>query len=344
MATREQRDALRNEVGSALTATVNLSPGDYERLELGEDLSFADVVSDVALIITPLQELAGRDLGRLSFQQLERIKKATTIVAERLEEIGSFDLATLQGPPMEARNQIAARVHEAPDQVLEFLSLPLALTSTQAGDLAAVASQSASFRDEIKQLVDDSQREMSQYRAEASTALTAIKTIAGEAGVSEHASYFDTASTNHADAADKWLKATATAGSVTLLAAIAFVVVSFVWSPATIPQAIQYGISKLIVLSVTTYATVWCGINFRASRHNELVNGHRRDALGTFRAFVEASDDAQIRDAILLQASQAVFSGRTTGYDSTEQPQPVTLPLLETIKKLTGDDPGSTAS
>lgn len=344
MATREEREALRIQVTEMLTGAVNLSAGDYARPELGEHLSFEEVVPDLSLMIEPLQELAARELRRLSFQQLERIKKAGNVVNERLKELEDFNLAELQGPPMEARNQVAQRVREAPDQVLELLSLPLALTSTQTADLAAAASEASALRDEVKELAEDAKGELEQYRKQASTALDSIKTIAGEAGVAEHANYFDTASRSHADAADTWLKGTIAAGVVTLVAAIVFLVISFFWSPETVPQAIQYAVAKLIVLSVTTFATVWLGSNYRAARHNELVNAHRRDALGTFRAFVEASDDPQIRDAILLQASQAVFSGRTTGFDSAEQPQPLTVPLMETIKKLTGGDSGQAAS
>ena len=38
----------------------------------------------------------------------------------------------------------------------------------------------------------------------------------------------------------------------------------------------------------------------------------------TFRAFVEGSDDQAVKDAILLQTSQAAFSNRPTGYENNE--------------------------
>lgn len=341
MATSEQREATRKEVSELLTSMVNISPSDFARADLGDSLSFQESVSDLALMIEPLQELAVRDLGHLSFQQLERIKKAAGIVRERTDEISNFDLATLTGAPMEARNQILQRLQEAPDQVLELLSLPLALTNAQTINWAEYTSEIETYRETMREAAEASQGALSRYQAEASTALTAIKNIAGEAGVAEHATYFETASMTHAGTAKTWLRATIAAAAVTFVVAIGFLLMAFYWVPETVPQTIQYTIAKLIILSVLSFATVWAASNYRAARHNELVNGHRRDALGTFRAFVEASEDPQVRDAILLQAAQAIFVGRTTGFDSDEAAPTMAVPLMEMIKHVGSAQSGS---
>jgi hypothetical protein len=58
---------------------------------------------------------------------------------------------------------------------------------------------------------------------------------------------------------------------------------------------------------------VVCVRNYRASRHNQIVNAHREGALTTFAAFRESAEGAA-GDAVLLQATEAVFSSQPTGY------------------------------
>ena len=74
-------------------------------------------------------------------------------------------------------------------------------------------------------------------------------------------------------------------------------------------------ISRVVLMSLLSFALVWMARNYRASRHNAVVNRHRENDLKTFRAFVEGpQDDPQVRNAILLQASQSIFAPQTSGY------------------------------
>ena len=53
----------------------------------------------------------------------------------------------------------------------------------------------------------------------------------------------------------------------------------------------------------------------------------------TFRAFVEGSEDQTVKDAILLQTSQAAFSNRPTGYESQEKEAQTINPVVEILGK-----------
>jgi hypothetical protein len=53
----------------------------------------------------------------------------------------------------------------------------------------------------------------------------------------------------------------------------------------------------------------------------------------TFRAFVEGSPDDRVEDAILLQAAQAAFSGRSTGFDTTNSDSQTINPIVEILGK-----------
>ncbi len=97
--------------------------------------------------------------------------------------------------------------------------------------------------------------------------------------------------------------------------------------------AIQYVVSKLILLSTLSFGIFWSARNYKSSKHNETLNKHRANALMTFRAFVEGSGDQQIKEAILLQAAQAAFVNRQTGYDGQEKESQTINPVVEILRK-----------
>jgi hypothetical protein len=53
----------------------------------------------------------------------------------------------------------------------------------------------------------------------------------------------------------------------------------------------------------------------------------------TFRAFVEGTSDDRVKDAILLQAAQAAFSPRPTGFDTAEMEIHPISPVVEILGK-----------
>src|SRR5690606_29978681 len=136
---------------------------------------------------------------------------------------------------------------------------------------------------------------------------------------------------DRAKSADTWLKWTIILTVVTSVVALAAVILVFFWTPTDVPQAIQYVVSKLILLSALTFASVWCGRNYRSHKHNETLNLHRAHALMTFRAFVQGTQDPRVSDAVLVQAAHAAFTGRPTGYESTSDTTPQVAPLVDAV-------------
>jgi len=98
------------------------------------------------------------------------------------------------------------------------------------------------------------------------------------------------------------------------------------WSNGTV-------VAKLLVLSTLSFVVLWCARNYRSQKHNETLNKHRANALMTFRAFVEGTLGDRVKDAILLQAAQAAFSGRPTGFDAPEKESQTINPVVEILGK-----------
>ena len=216
---------------------------------------------------------------------------------------------------------------------MEPLTLPLAYTATQSTDYAKIEREAKGYHATMKEEAEGFRKTLESYKLEAEKALLAVKEQAAEAGVSTNAQIFLTDSANHAKVAKTWLISTIATASITLLVAIGFVYLSFQYTPSTTAEAIQYVVSKIILLSTLSFGIFWCARNYKSSKHNETLNKHRANALMTFRAFVEGSEDQTIKDAILLQTSQAAFSNRPTGYESQEKETQTINPVVEILGK-----------
>ena len=73
---------------------------------------------------------------------------------------------------------------------------------------------------------------------------------------------------------------------------------------------------------------------YRAHRHNFVINRHRLNALSTFEAFAKATDDQQIKNAVLLQATQCIFGPQPTGYISGESESEGYPQILEIVRGM----------
>src|ERR1051325_9403398 len=77
---------------------------------------------------------------------------------------------------------------------------------------------------------------------------------------------------------------------------------------------LQQTIARILIVTVLYSVLVWCARNYFAARHNFTVNRHRRNAMNTFRAFVDGTKDLATQDFILRQAAACAFAPQQSGY------------------------------
>jgi len=279
-----------------------------------------------------VRQLQQRDIQRLPIPQLDNIKNACERLGTLIKRVREFDIA--QSNPATVCNQIIDEVKKAYDSITEPLLLPLAFTATQATDYARIEREAKGFYTTMKTEQDKHSAFIEKSRGETEKAMSAIKDQAAKAGVSRNAVIFLEDSTAHKKLAKNWLIATIVVSALTFVAAVAsFYYSNFVYQPATIQDTIQFVASKLIVLSIMSFVIFWCTKNYKSQKHNETLNKHRANALMTFNAFVEGSADQRVKDAILLQAAQAAFACRPTGFDAPENETQVINPFVDILGK-----------
>ena len=332
MATLSERETI---IATTKKLLDDLAAVDASKLGRVEDLSrtinFSEAVPYLQQMLDMIRQLADRDITRLAFNQLNQITVGCNKLGNLIETVRSFNLN--QDKPADACSLIVERIKDAYDEVTEPLAIPLAFTAVQATDYAKIEREAKGYYATIKEESDNLSAFLSKVKDDASKALSAVQEQAAQAGVSTNAHIFTADAGNHSTKAQKWFKATIVVSSVTLGAALCFFIAGFIWTPTTSPAGIQYIINKLVILSALSFGIFWCVRNYKAEKHNQILNQHRANALLTFQAFYEGTADPQVKNMILLQAAQAAFGSRPTGFDSQEKELCGNNPIIDLIGK-----------
>ena len=309
MATAEQRSEQLEAVGQKLMELVALDPRALARTtDLSPDINFKAAVPHFEEMLDVCKQLSERDLSRLTHERLSAIFSACDQLSNLIKQVQKFTLN--QNTPGDVCKNIVASVADSYDAVMDPLLLPLAFTATQATDYAKIEREAKGYHATMQKEAEALSSFIGNARTEAERALAAVKEQAAEAGVSTNAQIFVGVAKQHQAASGIWLRATIIMAVATFLAAVAALITAFLYQPPDTAATIQYVVAKLLVISTLSFGVLWCARNYRAERHNETLNKHRANALMTFRAFVEGTADNRVKDAILLQAAQAAFSGR----------------------------------
>jgi hypothetical protein len=99
-------------------------------------------------------------------------------------------------------------------------------------------------------------------------------------------------------------------------------------------EALQQTVARILIITLLYSVVVWVARNYFANRHNYTVNRHRRNAMQTFRAFVEGTEDKATQDFILRQAAACAFAPQQTGYlkdESLPAPAP-SSPIIDIVR------------
>ena len=340
MATPEAREETIAEAKKIIEELTDKKATSLARTEeLSRDINFSEAVPSFEAMLDIVKQLNQRSIERLGIAQITQIISACTSLKNLIQKVNDFALN--QNTPADVCKAIIQEVKNSYDPIMEPLTLPLAYTATQSTDYAKIEREAKGYHATMREEAEAFRRSLETYKKDAEKALQAVKAQAAEAGVATNAQIFLKDSENHGTTGGKWLVATIIVSIITLLVAVMFFLLSFDYKPESTAIAIQYVVSKLILLSVLSFGVFWCSRNYRSSKHNETLNKHRANALMTFRAFVEGSGDQQIKEAILLQAAQAAFVNRSTGYEAQEKEMQTINPVVEILGKSVPKTPSS---
>ncbi|WP_127136805.1 hypothetical protein [Flagellimonas oceanensis] len=184
------------------------------------------------------------------------------------------------------------------------------------------------FRKELLEILDKSRK----IENEIESVLNSAKTELSIGGVSVHADIFGNQAGVHSGLAKKWRL-----GAICLLLFNAILVISILVLVTFFLEdqsvRIEVGIFGAVLVSLVSYGVVLCAKNFFAEKHNQNVNQHRANCLGTYNTFIDSADEER-KAAILLHATNTIFSHQRSGYLTRDTDTNNPNPILEIVRNV----------
>lgn len=339
--TQHQRISIQESLAIFLTKLRSTPIDQLIRKDLGTELDF----EALRLSMMELQSVASlftkEALEKLPTAALIAVSSASGGLVTRLTELADFGVGWVQQrfpgkSPLDIHEKIVNEFDTAGDAFLVQAAPIVAIVFAEQG--ATNTDAAARVALEWRERLSRAEADIEQRGADIQKVLDASRKAAEEIGISRHAQHFAKAADEYSRGARMWLWVTALSFAVTVAAAIANLFFSLHPQSAldSVGKAtIQLIAAKLILLSVLATVTVWCGRMYRAQRHNTIVNQHRRNALSSFEAFAQSTDDVQTRNAVLLQATQSIFSPQQSGYIAQEGVEQAGAPqLVELVRTI----------
>ena len=228
----------------------------------------------------------------------------------------ALEFSAAQQNPHNARQQIINQITAAYQPAFQALHPLIAYSLHRSADFSRLDAEARATLQTIEDRANAFSEQMLQHEQEAIRVLEEMRNVAAEEGVTQQAAHFRAESEEHEMKAEIWRKRTINLAWVLGVFAVLSLFLHKI--PFLVPQnlydSVQLGVSKVLIFSVIAYMLFLSARNFLNHKHNAIVNKHRQNALMTHRALVEAAMESGVREAIMVQAANCIFSPQATGY------------------------------
>jgi hypothetical protein len=324
MATEQVVKLVRDVVAAITTDPIDslVTNKDWGKINFEGARKHLDLIFSIA---TPLTTLP---LDRLPDADINALRDALTPIGAQIAAMRTFTIE--QANATNARDSIVNSLRDQANNLYSSAQIRVPFLAFQRADVRENEAKFWQAVEEARNLLDTAKQRSEASLTEIAGIIAAAREASASAGVAHYTTDFSGAAEGLAKSAKIWLTATAGFGAVTLLLAVLFPAIYPISGPGF--QSVQIYTSKLLALGTLITATIWCGRIYKATKHQEMVNRHRANALKTFQAFVKASADEQTRDAVLLETTRSIFALAQSGYLDGGETSGDGIKILEIIK------------
>ncbi len=331
MATQEQHKQLLEQVNERLDRILSFKIEELTREnELGSQLSFKDIEDLYIKIIELFKKVKEVDLTHVPYSLLNNFNGHLNNALTQFEKAINFQPNT--NNPVAVRDGIINNIRNQYDgyytHSLPILTTGLLISNDLSVEKAKLNKLIEEFQLQNNQVTEESQAKL----AELNDTLEKAQSAAAQVGVSNHAVVFKSESEEHQKQASFWFKCTIgiLIGIMFSAIGLAFVGQYFVTNNA---EVLQFTITKIIVLSAMFYGLALTNRNYKAHKHNSILNKHRQNALTTFETFSKAAgSDLQTKNAVLIETTHSIFSNQQTGYMKNDNESDSQNKIIEIVK------------
>lgn len=275
------------------------------------DFNFVEAETEVRTVVRIAVDLLGLPLECLPDNAIDQGTNSVNDLAPSLQELSKFSIVNQPGDLSQRKNNLLSRIHSASDRFYNAVGLWIPYLAYHRGDAA----------ENIKKLnaaIEDASKVSAAHIADleknvkvSSDLVEAIKSSAADAGVAVHTQDFQKESEENDKIAKRWLVFSI------VLAVLTFGMLGVFYCAKIDAHDLVHLVPMLgcRVLTITFLftITIWCGRMYKAMRNQAIQNRHRALGLKTFRAFVDATQDKQTKDAVLRETTHTIFSSTPTG-------------------------------
>jgi hypothetical protein len=326
LATQQAAEALRAEIEKALAFRE-------QRLESRSEwgsITFEKAAADFKRVFELLAHLSVLPLEYLTDSAVSQIQSEATQVAELFSRVDKFNIE--QSTPTQTRDNLVSEIHGRADQLYTIASPWIPFLAYQKGDVAKNIESLTTSVGQAQTLIEGAKTTIKARQAEIEAIITQAREASAAAGAAVFTQDFKNEATLLDEQAQKWLYGTAAGALLTLAFAITVWLMPISGDDAT--TVVQRFGGKLAALVVLFTATLWCGRTYKALKHLSTVNRHRALSLQTFQAFSHAASDDATKDAVLMEATRAIFGSTPTGYLDSKGGSESDLKIIEVAKTL----------
>lgn len=336
MATLDQEKAARSELRTYLEALDAIDISSLIRRDELGSMNFELGVPFFERTLRLYRELIKQDLETVPFTPLTQLRDRAREALGTYNDIKDFSFARFPNQTQGQRDSLINTIRDRYDTEFSQITPIIAYGIRRGTDFDRLEREAKSTVASMGTLLEEQKRTKEETALAVQKTLDDVRKLAREAGVSQHAEVFREEATAHDHAATQWLKATVWIAAFTSLVAFAILGLSWFFTPSDLTgaKAIQIGIAKLAILSLLFSAVIWVGRIYRSHRHNCVVNRHRLNALRTFETFARAASDDSTKNAVLIQATQCIFTPQQTGYITGEPETNPASQILEVVRSV----------
>ena len=185
---------------------------------------------------------------------------------------------------------------------------------------------------EGEEMVSTAKKKIAARDTEIEEIIAKAREVSAAASTAVFTKDFENVAGKMEKSAKNWLRATIGVAFATVVVALCM----WFWTESGLDQGQIFqkiGI-KMVVLAVLLTGTIWCGRNYRALKHLATINNHRAISIRTLQSFSSAAAQTQTKDAVLMEATRAVFGNVPTGFIGQQTSSDSDLKVIEVARNI----------
>lgn len=332
MATSEEVQAFKNEINACLAFNMQSL---VARPEWGT-ITFEESKEDFNRLEALLNSFNMLPLEHIPHGIIPQFTSALTPIKGVLDQISKFSVEI--DAPSSVRQNYSNQLREHVKKFFMASHLYVPYLAYQRGDVERNIRQLNDTVIAAEQTAQKAKDEIQSRRTEIDAIVASAREAAAKAGVAHFRDDFQAEAEAQETAAATWLDHTSNLAKLTLGAAV-ILSIAGIFIPYSAERIVQVVASKVLIVLILGTATLWCGKMYKAAKHLATTNKHRANALLTFQAFIQATEDEPTKNAVLLETTRSIFaitsSGLIDGQDAGTS-DAGGLKVLEVIKHFGG--------